>query len=639
MLMCKSKIYHVSSPFEVPNSGDYDYGAAIINKLCESEYDAEYLTLDSIDLSQNCKDAIDQLLQQFKTLNSVEFWQEFTNWSSNTLRTDIVKLMLDFIISDVQKNNIELPILNLQLRPLETGLLFVPNDLVRFKEQKIKVNVTCHEYKLNETRPIFQAILHQYFIEADTVSFFNLSDLTKASKHANHRAFNFSALSGERQQEWIDLGDHKFKEWRACFQHEAYNLVKKMILTRVPPTISSDETNYELFLQKKPNILVFGTIRQCKGVEEAIDIAKVLKSKQSSSAEDFVLKDTRVIIIGNPIGGDAGTQLILNLIKKRFDFKVFKNVLNVTCKQEFLNRIKQIINDNDLKKNIELFEKNELEHNIKELLPIDIKIGCDAAEIRVLCNNTRYAIKYDNKGWANNASSHISCLANGCIVYTGWGMNTSREVVDGGKYQDAIVFLAKKYGLKDGEKLTLKQKMDREQQKHYQIKDTLVPNNKDPVTAEKVLADIINRESANHKVGDMEEMPSESVVDDSILSREFKTLADMNQKSFESAKNLILEFTTLVGRSFGGCLTDVNERVKQYDQQYVRAKLIKDDYVAVQHLVSVTYALTIDDSVATHSEAQVIEQNDQDTDGNRTSVDLVGVQKAYTVGPGLDELD
>lgn len=43
--------------------------------------------------------------------------------------------------------------------------------------------------------------------------------------------------------------------------------------------------------------------------------------------------------------------------------------------------------------------------------------------------SAKYALKYDEKGWANNASSHINALANGLIVFTGWGMCTDDDVL------------------------------------------------------------------------------------------------------------------------------------------------------------------------------------------------------------------
>jgi hypothetical protein len=41
----------------------------------------------------------------------------------------------------------------------------------------------------------------------------------------------------------------------------------------------------------------------------------------------------------------------------------------------------------------------------------------------------KYAIKFDEKGWANNASSHINALANGLIIFTGWGICTDTDVL------------------------------------------------------------------------------------------------------------------------------------------------------------------------------------------------------------------
>jgi hypothetical protein len=85
-----------------------------------------------------------------------------------------------------------------------------------------------------------------------------------------------------------------------------------------------------------------------------------------------------------------------------------------------------------------------LSDNVIEKLPIDIYLDLTLKELAMLAAKTKYAVKYDEKGWADNASAHINTLAYGCILYTGWGMCTSKKVAE----KMAIVFPKNKYSLK-----------------------------------------------------------------------------------------------------------------------------------------------------------------------------------------------
>ena len=90
---------------------------------------------------------------------------------------------------------------------------------------------------------------------------------------------------------------------------------------------------------------------------------------------------------------------------------------------------------------------------VVDALSIDIFVNVEESNVEELFGQAKYSIKYDEKGWANNASALINSLAYGSIVYTSWGMCTSKEVLAGGKYVDALVLPAGKYSLKKGQHL------------------------------------------------------------------------------------------------------------------------------------------------------------------------------------------
>lgn len=730
--MAKIKIYHVSSPFEIPFTGDFDYGTAILKLLKEADTEVEYLTLNTALEKYKSPEygTIQEVVKQLnygigtfsvsKTTDRKTFWENFSSWTVKPLRKYAIEQIKKYIIDEAKENSYE-PILNLQLRPNSTGFLFVPEDLQDFLKEKIKINVTCHEYQLNAyDRTLYQTVLHNYFKVANTVTFFNISDFTSACKHANHSSFNWDYLSQERQKEWEEYGEGKFTQWANNFsnKYEPYNLTDKVIMTRVPPTVGlpliveCEKTGFDQFQTRAPHIVVFGSIRPEKGLNEILDLAKAIDN------DKIKFKDIRVKIIGTPFGDkdkDIGLATTKTIIESRFKPEVIsesikfelnklrdaaavsaakaiknadaiikgatkqlqeiKDKLNskvdnsieevknsfhktidnaITINNDILQTANQAFDaynkavpDNNSTKtqlrkdkialtyskkilfniykffqkanlnleeisniikfldyfseNIEIIKKS-LETSIKtirisedkgwdkilecsveinelgtehikieklknfvnilqnkekeleatELLPIDIYIGLENNDVVKELQKSKYAVKYDNKGWANNASAHISPLVYGCILYTSCGVNTSREVLEGGEYKDAIVFLSGKYGLKEGKKLTIKEKFDgNEKQKHYKSANSIETTitDKKLVTAEMILKDILDREN-------------------DLSSK-------LNEKTFHQAKKLSEEFTTKLGMKFKAALIDPEERNKQCAEPALQKQLAK----------------------------------------------------------------
>jgi glycosyltransferase involved in cell wall biosynthesis len=729
--MAKVKIYHVSSPFEIPFTGDFDYGTAILKLLEKADTEVEYLTLNTVLKKYGVAEygTIQEVVKQLNygisafsvnsKTNVKTFWESFLGWTTTSLRKYAIDQIKKYIIDESKENNYA-PILNLQLRPNSTGFLFVPEDLQDFLKEKIKINVTCHEYQLNAyDRTLYQTVLHNYFKAANTVTFFNISDFTSACKHANYTSFKWDCLSQERQKEWEEYEKDKFTQWTSNFLggYEPYNLADKVIMTRVPPTVGYKETQLDQFQKRAPHIVVFGSIRPEKGLNEILDLAKAIEK------DKIKFKDIRVKIIGTPFGDkdkDIGLATTKTILEARFEQEVINEVIKfelgklreeaalsvikaindanevikgtITKLQEIRNKLsnkvddsikeannsfhntidntieannnilqianqaydaydKAVVGNNDTKtqlkkakavltaskknlfnicksfqkanlnikeitnaaefldyfsKHIEIarmniqtsikniraskdkswdkilecfvevnelgeerikIEKlknfikalvsNETDLGTKQLLPIDIYIGLGNEEVLEELRKSKYAVKYDNKGWANNASAHISPLVNGCILYTGCGVNTSKEVLRGGEYEEAIVFLSGKYGLKEGKKLTVKEKfVGNEKQKHYKSADdtetTVV--GKTLVTAEMILNNIITREN------------------DSSL----------NERTFDQAKKLSEEFTTKLGKEFKEALTNQEKRYEQCRKPYLQEKLNK---LEAQHLL------------------------------------------------------
>lgn len=62
-------------------------------------------------------------------------------------------------------------------------------------------------------------------------------------------------------------------------------------------------------------------------------------------------------------------------------------------------------------------------------LPIDVFVNLSTPELSEVFNDCKYAYKEDEKGMADNASSIVSCVANGCITFTSLGKLTPLDFI------------------------------------------------------------------------------------------------------------------------------------------------------------------------------------------------------------------
>lgn len=85
----------------------------------------------------------------------------------------------------------------------------------------------------------------------------------------------------------------------------------------------------------------------------------------------------------------------------------------------------------------------ESENKLKEVLPIDIFLNNSENEMLRTFQSAKYAVKLDPKGWTTNASSHITALANACILYTNSSAYTPNEYLAKGRFADTIIFCNK----------------------------------------------------------------------------------------------------------------------------------------------------------------------------------------------------
>ena len=659
-----TKVFFISFPFDAPNSGDYDYCQKIvseINKFGDGKTSAEYLTGTHLGFGGRAGQALSDKLPKSKNKGGKAFYEELEKYYSDDQRITMVTQLKSYITSSDAKNKV----LNLQLRPPETGFVFSPKDLEDLRKQDIKVCITTHEYKLNYDRKWMQSILHPYFEQADLVWFFNRKDLSNANKHATHSVFLERVFSGNQsenhnpqallhafsaqsssaanlnqkailvtKQELTELkcemfvgelryekgapirysesgsktkanppvvlewgirnnleiatqGGAKFvvsgiifepkmevksielykpQDYSFAFHHKPYDLAQKSKLTKVPAT-TAEYGKLSFSQNKEPNIVIFGLIREGKGYEDAIDVITEASSRRE-------LSKTRLIMVGSPVS----LKLLAEIINKKFDCgstvtagdlkeihsagqqtqQVVQKIISKITEQKLFALIKEITKIGFYSEGIEqqvykqkLHSSSEtslvtkvkianptplqqfvtvLAKHIPESLPIDIFLDIPQNELEQIFARVKYAVKYDEKGWANNASGLINLLSYGCILYTSWGMCTDEEVTDG-KYKGAIVLPKGKYCLKPGEHLAPSEQGEEKRQhfKSTSSKKLSIDEKKQLITAKAIVDDIIARES-NHTT-DYEGYHSDYLISNGN-----------NQATFGASQALLKEF-------------------------------------------------------------------------------------------------
>ncbi|MDR3501362.1 MAG: hypothetical protein P4L79_02165 [Legionella sp.] len=320
--------------------------------------------------------------------------------------------------------------IDIHVRPPDTGILIMPEDILSIKRLGISVNVTVHEYKQNYTRRFLQQMTHELLRHADSVLFFNEKDLHNAIK---------AARSGQ-----VDSKHHG--EWPIA----SYELGTKAELTVAAQILSGTPQHPLQVLKKRPNILSFGTIRPGKGFEEALEIAQLLNTPlypSPQSAEQEIANKITVIVAGDP----QNRELMEQLFAERYgteNLKEFQAQYPYTC-QESQNGEKRTY-WKKAKILLELMGK-PLNNPHLELYP-----WCKSEELAALKMQCKYVCRMDDMGMRNNGSAIISVLDVG-IVYSKWGCVTDRYYTDpastdeeGESYTAAVDLGEKKYGLHTG---------------------------------------------------------------------------------------------------------------------------------------------------------------------------------------------
>lgn len=326
--------------------------------------------------------------------------------------------------------------LDIHIRPPDCGVFITPEDIKRFQEAKIKVNITIHEYKQNYTRRYLQQYTHDLMRQANSVQFFNETDRDNAiiaatygdcDKRNTTESTGIAKKIREVGEDYI-LNKYPVKK---------YDLKRKSGLTVASQKLSTAPDHPLDVVAKKPNILSFGTIRPGKGFEEALKLAQLIKRNLSS-----IGKKIPQIPIVKLAGDPQDKELMQQIVVERFGSIAVENYqVGYAYDSKFTNNQRR-----DYWKNL----VKELNQQVKEgaILNnpyIEIYPWCEAHELLALKQNCKYVCRMDDMGMRNNGSAIISVLDVG-IVYTKFGSVTDDIFLKGGKYGNAVDIGKYRYG-------------------------------------------------------------------------------------------------------------------------------------------------------------------------------------------------
>jgi len=334
--------------------------------------------------------------------------------------------------------------LDIHIRPPDCGVFISPEDIKKFQEYGIKVNITIHEYKQNYTRRYLQQYTHDLMRQANSVLFFNERDRDSAilaSKYGDCDKRNTDEESGVAKKVREVGKDFELEK----FPIQKYDLESKSKLTVASQKLSNEPSHIKDILEKKPNIISFGTIRPGKGFEEALKLAQLIKA-QSSAIRGKISNLPIVKIAGDPqdkilmekiVIERFGDDAYYKLIKK--SYYLYKDSFTSQQRRDYWNDLIEKLNESEEIKNPYL----------------EIHGWCKDHELLELKKSCKYVCRLDDMGMRNNGSAIISVLDVG-IVYAKFGCVTDDIYIkaEGGEYGEAVDIGDCRYGIHSLEKST-----------------------------------------------------------------------------------------------------------------------------------------------------------------------------------------
>ncbi len=385
----------ITAPFEAENTGDITYARQIEQFLSRLGQNVRYLRAQELGLATEVGRSLDTSIR----INLVQD-------SLKKIGDSLIKHILDNISNDT--------VLFIHFRVPHTGFSFSAEHLSQLKLNGYRICALIHEHASNREEPVdiernYQtAQLIPFF---DRIIMFNPADREGLLKTTTTRNF-YHCVADDKSllaSTWtlFQVGD----------TYPSHHLLKKRISLIPVPILSAPQ--YEPGSENRPNdVLMFGTIRRNKGNTAVLNLAHLLVDKK--------INDMQIKIVGRVFSDPNGLRAFQQYTSETYP-EGSGFVVNLEPLEKMLERREAIIesgcslDDYETRFNVlckEIISNLELQvtHDKRKALHIELHIDVNDAEFKVLCHQSRYGMKFDKKGFCNNASSIINMMGLGLLV-------------------------------------------------------------------------------------------------------------------------------------------------------------------------------------------------------------------------------
>jgi hypothetical protein len=399
----KIRVYFSSAVSEGYYAGDASYIMSLVQALNAINVDATRLVGDAL---KNWVPAeYNPMTQGADPDLKLLYYKKRANWRHDEdVRAAALRMTWDHLMQEKTKHPRDKLILHIQSRNMDSGGAFTKDFIDQIKGEGFHVVTTVHEILFNLRKAGVpqnnDLVLSEHCSTPDAVVFLNDDDMYAAIDIAENGGYGYDRRNGNWGYSAAAFNspnkNHNFFYNVDCdrLRGRAHHI--PLIVTVPPLDIQENQ-----ILARPCNIALFGMIRRGKGSEGAYALARKIKQQG---------KAWRVFIIGNPTDEDERVALFRN---------VYGNTLLEAVKRDWYIDAKspkiEIVRGLQTDCNNAVRSRAAGHGNV---LPIDLHLAPKDSELAAIFRQCKYACKDDEKGMADNASSIVSCIANGCITLT-----------------------------------------------------------------------------------------------------------------------------------------------------------------------------------------------------------------------------
>lgn len=389
-------ILMITAPFEAENTGDISYARQMERCLRRLGHEITYLRAQGLGLAVEVSKALDTAIK----LNEI-------HGALKKIGDSLVRYILITAPKDT--------VLFMHFRIPHTGFSFSAEHLSQLKSAGYKICALINEHACNREEPVeiernYQtAKLIPFF---DQIITFNPIDRTGLLQTASTR--NFYHCTDQK----VSLAESSaWTLFKVSDKYPARPSLEDRISLIPAPILSAQR--YEAGPVDRPShILMFGTIRRNKGNTATLNLARLLAEKTAS--------DMQIKIVGKVLADMNGfcsfRQYVWSTFPENLGFCA--NFQSLERKLEEKDRLvaESLSLDayetefNGLCKQIVETLESQVTDSRHKALPIEFHIDVSDETFKSLCHQSRYGIKFDKKGFCDNASTIINMMGLGLIV-------------------------------------------------------------------------------------------------------------------------------------------------------------------------------------------------------------------------------